>query len=76
MNVSPLARSWKMVTMKLTEPRSDDVIRKTMPRSQNVCPWVAMTDSGGYEVQPEFGGAARERGSWPASAGRPAGSSQ
>ena len=54
MNVSPFARNWKIVTMKLTEPRSDDVIRKTMPRIQTVCPSVAMTESGGYDVQPEF----------------------
>jgi hypothetical protein len=47
MNDSPFARNWKMVTMKLTEPRSDDVIRKIMPMIQMVWPWVAMTESGG-----------------------------
>ncbi len=29
----PLARSWTIVTMKLTEPSSDEVIRKIMPTS-------------------------------------------
>ena len=42
------------MTMKFTEPSSDDVIRKTMPISHNVWPLVAvMTDSGGYDVQPD-----------------------
>ena len=51
---SPLARSCTIVTMKLTEPSSDDVIRKIMPMSHHVCPFVAvMTESGGYEVQPD-----------------------
>ena len=39
--------------MKLIEPSSDDVIRKIMPMSQAVWPSGAMTDSGGYEVQPD-----------------------
>ena len=43
-----------IVTMKLTEPSSDDVIRKTIPISHHVCPCVAMTDSGGYDVQPDW----------------------
>ena len=47
MNDSPLALNWKMVTMKLTEPRSDDVIRKIMPKIQMVWPCVARTESGG-----------------------------
>ena len=42
-----------MVTMKLIEPSSDDVIRKIMPMSQPVWPMVAMTESGGYDVQPD-----------------------
>ena len=54
MKRKPLARSWKIVTIKLTEPKSEDVIRKTIPPSHQVCPWVAMVESGGYEVQPEF----------------------
>src|SRR5712671_270747 len=59
MNVSPFTRSWMMVTIKLTEPSSDEVIRNTMPISHIVCPrkidfaGVAMTDSGAYEVQPD-----------------------
>ena len=43
-----------MVTMKLTDPSSDDVIRKIMPISHHVWPSVGvMTDSGGYDVQPD-----------------------
>src|SRR5689334_2698880 len=53
-HVIPFARSWMMVTMKLTEPRSEEVIRKIIPISHQVCPSVAMTESGGYDVQPEF----------------------
>src|SRR5213075_2933921 len=50
----PLVRSWMMVTMKFTEPSSDDVIRKIMPVSHIVWPLVAvMTESGGYDVQPD-----------------------
>src|SRR5882757_10500647 len=50
---SPFARSWMIVTMKLTEPRSDEVIRKTIPTSHHVCPADAITDNGGYDVQPD-----------------------
>ena len=49
----PLARSCTIVTMKLIDPSSDDVIRKTMPMSHTVWPMVAMTESGGYDVQPD-----------------------
>ena len=45
--LSPLARSCTIVTMKLIEPSSDDVIRKTMPTSHNVWPSGEMTESGG-----------------------------
>jgi hypothetical protein len=38
MKLKPLARSCTIVTMKLTEPRSDDVIRKIIPISHIVCP--------------------------------------
>ena len=38
--VIPGARSWMTVAMKFTAPKSDDVMRKTMPMSQNVCPSV------------------------------------
>ena len=54
MKLKPGARSWIVVTMKLTEPSSDEVIRKIIPTSHIVCPVVAMTDSGAYDVQPEF----------------------
>ncbi len=54
MKLSPLARSWKIVVMKLTEPSSDEVISSTIPTSHQVCPSVAMSDSGGYDVQPEL----------------------
>ena len=46
MKESPFALSWNIVVMKLTEPRSDDVIRQIMPKSQTVCPAVAMTERG------------------------------
>ena len=36
--VSPLARSWMMVVMKLIAPSSDDVIRKIKPINQSVWP--------------------------------------
>jgi len=36
--VSPLARNWMMVAMKLIAPSKDDVIRKIKPISQSVCP--------------------------------------
>ena len=39
MKVRPFARSCTIVTMKLTDPSSDDVIRKTMPISHIVWPW-------------------------------------
>ncbi len=52
--VSPGARNWMMVAMKLTEPSSDEVIRNTMPMSQKVCPSVGIdVASGEYEVQPD-----------------------
>jgi hypothetical protein len=44
----PFARSCTIVTMKFTDPRRDEVIRQIMPRSHQVCPFVAvMIDSGG-----------------------------
>src|SRR3954463_12398000 len=51
---SPFARNWMIVTMKFTEPSRDEVIRKTIPISHHVCPADAMTDSGGYDVQPDW----------------------
>jgi hypothetical protein len=39
--------------MKLTAPSSDDVIRKTMPRSHMVWPVPAMIESGAYDVHPD-----------------------
>ena len=35
MKVSPLARSWIVVVMKLTAPSSDEVIRKIIPMSHH-----------------------------------------
>ena len=53
--VMPGARSCTIVVIKFTAPSSDDVIKKIMPISQYVCPWVATTtESGGYDVQPEL----------------------
>jgi len=34
-----LARNWMMVAMKLTAPSSEEVISKTIPRIQKVCPF-------------------------------------
>ena len=42
-----------IVTMKLIAPNSEDAIRKIIPISQKVCPVVAMSERGAYEVQPE-----------------------
>src|SRR6266404_928491 len=58
-HVSPFARNWMMVVIVLTEPRSDEVIRNTMPVSHKDWPvkieWLmgVITESGAYEVQPE-----------------------
>ena len=38
MKVSPLARSWTIVAMKLTAPSSDEVIRNIIPMSHHVWP--------------------------------------
>src|SRR5687768_13874452 len=54
MNVSPLTRIWMVVTMKLTAPSSDEVIRKIIPTSHHDWPVPAMLASGGYEVQPDI----------------------
>ncbi len=42
MKLSPLARSWTIVVMKLTAPSSDDVIRKIIPTSHIVWPGAMM----------------------------------
>ncbi len=39
--------------MKLIDPSVDEVMRKTIPTSHQVWPLEAMTDRGGYEVQPD-----------------------
>ena len=46
MNVSPFARSWIVVVMKLTAPSSDEVIRKIIPISHTVWPVPAMSARG------------------------------
>ena len=46
MKVSPLARSWMMVVMKLIAPSSDEVIRKIIPMSHHVWPVPARMASG------------------------------
>src|SRR3989442_14119668 len=57
MNDRPFARSWRIVVIKLTDPSREDVIKKTMPRSQKVWPpqkpGIVTSESGGYEVQPD-----------------------
>ena len=40
--------------MMLIEPSSEEAISKAIANSQTVCPVVAMTDRGGYDVHPEF----------------------
>ena len=42
--VNPGARNWTMVTMKFTDPKSDEVIRKIMPISHIVCPGEMMAN--------------------------------
>ena len=46
-HVIPGARNWMIVAMKFTAPSSDDVIRKIIPTSQNVCPFVAIDVASG-----------------------------
>ena len=41
MKVSPRARSWIVVAMKLIAPSSDEVIKKIIPMSHHVWPEVA-----------------------------------
>ncbi len=50
---SPLARSCTTVVIKLMEPKSEELIKNTMPMSHHVCPPEAMTESGGYDVHPD-----------------------
>ncbi len=45
--VMPGARNWMIVAIKLTAPRSEDVIRKTMPMSQKVWPLVGTSVASG-----------------------------
>jgi len=40
--------------MKLIAPRSEDVIKHVIPTNHHVWPWVAITDRGTYDVQPEL----------------------
>ena len=56
----PLARSWTIVTMKLTEPRSDEVIRKTMPISHQRL--AAELDDRQRRIRRPAGAARRRRG--------------
>jgi hypothetical protein len=42
-----------MVVIKLIEPSKEDVIRKTIPINQIVCP-TSISASGGYEVHPDL----------------------
>ena len=46
MKVSPLARSWIVVVMKLIAPSSDEVIKKIIPMSHIVWPVPAMMARG------------------------------
>ena len=47
MKLSPLARSCTVVTMKLIEPSSDEVIRKIIPMSHQVWPLKLVTTESG-----------------------------
>ena len=42
MKVRPFTRSWIVVAMKLIAPSSDEVIRKTIPKSHIVWPGAMM----------------------------------
>ena len=46
-HVMPGARSWTMVVMKFTAPRSDEKISSSIPTSHHVCPCGAKSASGG-----------------------------
>ena len=54
MNVKPRARNWMTVVITFIAFSMDDIPRRMMPISQKSWPRVAMTASGGYDVQPEF----------------------
>src|SRR6267143_2227078 len=54
--VMPGARNWMIVAMKLTAPSKEEVISRTMPMIQNVCPsqrWPrsATVAKGEYDVR-------------------------
>jgi len=49
----PLARMFSVVTMKFTEPSSDEAMMMTIAISQIVWPGGAATDKGAYDVQPD-----------------------
>ncbi len=51
--VRPGARSWRIVTIILIAPTSDEPISTSMPTSHAVWPAVATSASGGYDVQPD-----------------------
>ena len=67
MQLRPLARSCTIVTMKLTEPSSDDVIRKIMPISHIVWPVVAMIGRAADTTSSRTARRRRARRSWRAS---------
>ena len=47
MKESPSARNCTTVTMTFMDVSNDDVMMKTIAINQTVCPWVAITESGG-----------------------------
>ena len=56
-HVNPGTLSWNIVTIIFTEPRSEEVIKKSIPTSQNVCPGPDYNVAKGtYDVQPECAG--------------------
>ena len=46
-HVIPGARNWIIVPMKLTAPSSEEVIKQTMPRIQNVWPSLGIEVASG-----------------------------
>ena len=54
-HVMPGARPWTTVAIMVMAPSEDDNPIRKMPTSQKFCPAEAITASGTYDVQPEFG---------------------
>ena len=53
-NVSPGARRFNTVVMKLTAVRSDEIPSTRRASSHRVCPFGCTAESGAYDVQPDW----------------------